>query len=93
MYKNIDEIVFINNLPTLDLHGFDRDTARVYINDFISENRKLKNSFLVIVHGIGSGVIKAETHKVLIKNKNVINFKLSNFNEGCTIVQIKIDFI
>lgn len=92
-YKNIDEIIFINNLPTLDLHGFDRETARVYINDFIKENKKLKNSFFIIVHGIGSGIIKHETQKVLMQNKDVINFKLANFNEGCTIVQIKIDFI
>lgn len=92
-YKNIDDIIFINNLPTLDLHGFDRETARVYINDFIKENQKLKNSFVIIVHGIGSGIIKAETHRVLMQNRSVIKFKTTNFNEGCTIVQLKIDFI
>ncbi len=92
MYKNIDEIIFIDNLPTLDLHGYDRETAKVYINDFIKENQKLKNSFIVIVHGIGTGVIRNITNQVLKNNKNVIEFKMSNFNEGCTLVHIKIDF-
>ena len=39
--------IFINNLPQLDLHGYDRESARVAINDFIKDSiRKnyLKNN-------------------------------------------------
>ena len=35
---NLSDIIFINNLPNLDLHGYDRETARVAINDFINDN-------------------------------------------------------
>ena len=31
----------IDNLPKLDLHGYDRQTAIVAINDFINDNIKL----------------------------------------------------
>lgn len=88
--KTLNDIVFINNLPSLDLHGYDRQTAKVLINDFINENIKLKNEFIVIIHGIGTGILKKETSNVLSLNKNVIDYKIYYFNEGSTIVQIKI---
>ena len=72
---NLNDIIFIDNLPSLDLHGFDRETARVAINDFINDNIKLKNKFIVIIHGIGSGILKDTTHLTLKKNKNVLEFK------------------
>lgn len=88
MKKTLDSIVFINNLPTLDLHGYDSDSARVAINDFIRDNITIKNEFLVIVHGIGSGIIRHVTIDTLSKNKKVLDFKSYMYNNGCTIVQI-----
>ena len=38
----LNDVVFIDNLPSLDLHGFDRVTAHMMINDFIKENVRLK---------------------------------------------------
>ena len=35
---SIDNIVFINNLPSLDLHGFTKDFAIIAINEFIKDN-------------------------------------------------------
>ena len=86
----LKDILFIDNLPKLDLHGFDRETARVEVNDFINENQKLKNEIFVIIHGIGSGVVKKTTHETLKKNKKVIEFKTFYNNNGSTIVKIKI---
>ena len=54
---NLDDVIFNSNLPTLDLHAFDRDTARVKILEFINDNLILKNEIICIVHGIGSGVL------------------------------------
>lgn len=85
---NLNDIIFINNLPTLDLHGFDRQTAKVAIDDFINDNIKMKNSFIVIVHGIGSGILKDTTQKTLAINKKVIEYKIYPFNVGCTIAKI-----
>jgi dsDNA-specific endonuclease/ATPase MutS2 len=86
--KSLNEVIFIDNLPTLDLHGFDRQTACVAINDFIKDNFKMKNEFLVIIHGIGSGVIKNTTIETLRKNKYVKEYKLHYFNDGCTILML-----
>ncbi len=86
----IENIVFIDNLPKLDLHGFDRETTRVAVCDFIRDNIRMKNEFINIVHGIGSGVVKAAVNDELRRNKNVINFKTYYYNQGCTIVKIKI---
>ncbi len=87
---NINDIIFIDNLPKLDLHGFTKDEANVLINDFINDNIKLKNEFIIIVHGIGSGILRLQTKETLSKNKNVLEFKTYYYNQGCTIVKIKI---
>lgn len=83
------EIIFTESLPTIDLHGLDRDTARVYVNDFIRDNVKLKNEIIVIIHGIGSGILKQEVHKTLSKSKHVVEYKTLYNNNGSTIVKIK----
>ncbi len=82
-------IMLYNNLPTLDLHGTDRDYARILINDFILDNFKMKNKKLIIIHGIGSGIIRNTCQETLKKNKFVLEFKIDNFNAGQTIVILK----
>ena len=89
--NKLNEVIFLNSYPSLDLHGYDRDTARVAINDFINDNITMKNEIIVIIHGVGQGILQKQTHETLRKNKNVIAFKQDNFNNGCTLVQIKID--
>lgn len=82
--------IFTKNLPSLDLHGETRDTARVLINDFIRDNIKMKNDKIIIIHGIGTGILKRETQNVLRNNKSVIEFGIDYMNEGSTIVRLKI---
>lgn len=86
---SIDNLIFIDNLPKIDLHSLDRDTARVYINDFINDNIKMKNEFVVIVHGNGSGILRKVTFEELRKNKKVIEYKTFYNNTGCTIAKLK----
>lgn len=87
---NLNSIVFPDLLPKVDLHGLDRDSARVAIQDFIRDSIKQKHAFILIVHGIGSGILYRATLDALKKDKNVQDFKLLNGNIGCTIVQIKV---
>jgi DNA mismatch repair protein MutS2 len=82
--------IFLNRYPSIDLHGFDRDSARVSVNDFVDENVFLKNEMIVIIHGIGTGIVKKEVHEALRVNKNVLEYKTDNFNSGCTVVKLKI---
>lgn len=90
---NINNIIFTNNLPSIDLHGLDEATACVYIKDFINDNIKMKNKFIVIIHGRGSGIIKKATHNILRKNKHVINYRLCYPNIGSTLVELSVDFL
>lgn len=88
---NLNALLFIERYPKLDLHGYDQQTARVAIEDFIRDNVKLKNEFCLIIHGIGTGVIRKTTHETLRKNKNILQYQTHYFNLGCTIVQLKFD--
>lgn len=87
----LNDVIFIDSLPSIDLHGVDRVTARMMITDFVSENYRLKQNIFVIVHGIGSGVLYRETCDTLRKNKHVVAFKTYYYNNGCTIVEIEIN--
>ncbi len=86
----LKDVIFIDNFPKIDLHGYDRETSRVMVNDFINDNIKLKNDIIVIVHGIGEGILRKETHETLRKNRNVIEYKTFYNNLGSTVVKLKI---
>ena len=81
-------IQLYSNLPTLDLHGMDREYARILINDFVKDNYLGKNRKIVIIHGNGTGIIKKTTQDTLRRNKLVEEFHIDNFNDGMTIVTI-----
>lgn len=81
-------IMLYDNLPSLDLHGIDRDYAKILINEFINDNYKIKNKKIIIIHGIGTGIIRKTTQEILKNNKLVESFKIDNFNPGITVVNI-----
>lgn len=87
MKTSFDDI-FINNFPSLDLHGEIKDSARVLIKEFLYDNYVLKNEKIVIIHGIGTGAIKEEVTKVLKLSKYVKEFHLNRYNPGCTLVYL-----
>lgn len=87
----LNDIVFIDSYPKIDLHGFDRESARVAIQDFIRDEIKLKQPIIVVVHGCGSGVLRKTCHEILRKNKKVLDFKTFYYNPGCTIALLSID--
>ena len=82
--------IFLERYPSMDLHGYDRDSARMATNDFVLENIILGNETIVIVHGKGEGIVKKEVHEALRINKNVIDYKTDNFNDGVTVVRLKL---
>ena len=85
---SLDSIVFINSFPTIDLHGYTREIAIIAIKEFINDNVKMKNEFIVIVHGKGTGILKETCLNVLKKNKYVKDYKIWYLNDGCTVVQL-----
>ena len=68
-------MMLYDNLESLDLHGIDRDYARILINDFIRDNYNIKNTKVVIIHGIGTGIIRKTTTETKKKNKFFNFFK------------------
>lgn len=85
------EDIFLRKLPSIDLHGYDKESARVATNDFIDDNLILRNSKLLIIHGKGTGLVKKEVHNVLKKRKEVFDYYTYNNNDGCTIVHLMLD--
>ncbi len=82
---------FISKYRALDLHGETRDSIKILIDDFINDSIILKEEDVIIIHGIGSGIIKKKTYEILQSNKYVDSFKLNNSNLGMTIVKIHIN--
>ena len=85
------EDIFLKNLPRIDLHGFDTETARVATDDFINDNLILKNNKALIIHGKGTGLVKKSVHETLSRRKEVKKYHTDAFNDGCTIVYLNID--
>lgn len=81
--------MFYDNLPKLDLHGEERNVSRTLINQFISDNIILGSEKILIIHGIGTGIIKKVTHDILKHDKRVLKYYLSYNNPGCTVVELK----
>lgn len=81
--------IFLDILPKIDLHGFDRESARVRVNDFVDEAYQLGYKEILFIHGIGSGVVKEAVLETLRKNKKVLSYHIVGSNVGCTVANIK----
>ena len=80
--------IFLDILPKIDLHGYDRDSARVSVNDFVDEAYFMNYDKIVIIHGIGSGILREVVSDKKKKNKKVQSFNIVGSNIGCTLVKI-----
>ena len=89
----LKDVIFTDNLRKIDLHGYDRETARVEVEDFIKENIKLKNEIFIIIHGKGNGILRKTVHETLKKNKKVLEFKTLYNNVGTTLVKVSLEKI
>ncbi len=74
--------------PRLDLHGEVVAMVEVLVNQFINDNKKLKNEYIIIIHGKSTNILTKEVHRVLAVNKDVEKFYLNNWNLGETIVKL-----
>ena len=79
---------FLNILPSIDVHGFTRETVYVPVSDFINDNIKLRNKKIVIIHGIGYGILRDEINRRFNRDKRVKKLYLSIDNAGCTIIEL-----
>ena len=83
--------LILSSYPKIDLHGFDREYALYKVKEFINDCYKLNYEYIVIIHGIGTGILKNSVLDYLKKEKRVLEYKLDFMNPGCTIVRLKFD--
>lgn len=79
----------LSTVPSIDLHGEDRKSAEIIVKQFLNEQYMLKNYTMIIIHGIGTGILKKQVHEVLKHDKRVENYYIDFFNVGCTVVNFK----
>ncbi len=79
-----------SKIPSVDLHGMDREIAILTVKEFIEDCIKLKYQEIMIIHGIGSGILRKSVNNYLKTNKHVLQYKLDFMNPGCTIVTLNI---
>ncbi len=80
-----------NQYPKLDLHGEYAVTAYTVVHNFISDQIKLGEEFIILIHGKGTGVLKKEVHQILKQDPRVLEFHLDPFNLGQTIIHLKLE--
>lgn len=73
----------------VDLHGLDKISALIRVNEAINDNIILKKYGIIIVHGKGEGILKNAVHEYLKKDKRIEKYELDMYNDGATIVKIK----
>ncbi|CAN4078950.1 unnamed protein product [Withania somnifera] len=73
---------------TVDLRGLRVEDASHQLN--IAIDSRAPNSVLFVIHGMGTGVVKESTLKLLIDHPRVVKFEQeSPMNYGCTVAYIK----
>lgn len=78
--------------PEIDLRGMPLDEAEYVTEKFIDDAVLANIPSVVIIHGKGTGVLRAGIHQLLKKNRSVKSFRLGTFGEGeagVTIAEIK----
>ena len=85
------EKLILSSYPSIDLHGIDREYAVFKVREFIDDCYKLKYEKIVIIHGVGTGILKDTVRSYLQKEKRVLEYKLDFMNPGCTLVTLKFD--
>ena len=84
--------IFLDRYPQVDLHGLDRDSARMVTNDFVDENVFLGNEYVVIIHGIGSGILKKADGSIRnVFYKNGIKISEEEYNQDKGLINVIIN--
>ena len=76
--------------PKLDLHGEIVAMVDALVSEFINDNKLMKNEYIIIIHGKCTNILTKEVHRILRNNKDVLEYKLNNWNLGETIVRLKL---
>ena len=90
--KNIESASRRKAASEVDLRGMDVEQGLLEMDRFIDECVLLNLNTVSVIHGKGTGVLRAAVHQALKKNKAVKSFRLGVYGEGetgVTIVELK----
>ena len=78
--------------PELDIRGMMTDEAIPVLEKYIDNAQMAKLNTVTIIHGKGTGALRAAVHESLKRSRQVKSFRLGRFGEGengVTIVELK----
>lgn len=78
--------------PEIDLRGMTIDEAEYVTEKFIDDAILAGIPSVTIIHGKGTGALRAGIHQLLKRNKAIKSFRLGNFGEGeagVTVAELK----
>lgn len=83
--------MFSSSSPILNVHGETTDTVVFFLNDFIKDNIKLGNTYIGVIHGRSSNILRNRIHELLKRNPYVDSYRINIWNPGMTIIKLKTD--
>ena len=76
----------------LDIRGLETLEAESVVENYLDAAQRSKLGTVTIIHGKGTGALRAAVHQMLKKNKAVKSFRLGRYGEGeagVTVVELK----
>ena len=76
----------------LDIRGYETLEAESVVENYLDAASRSKLGTVTIIHGKGTGALRAAVHQLLKKNKQVKSFRLGRYGEGeagVTVVELK----
>lgn len=83
--------MILRRYPSLDLHGETRLSCQFLVEDFIKDHVRLKDRYVVIIHGKGKDILRKEVNSILKKNPYVESFCFDSISGGSTLVILRTD--
>ena len=78
--------------PELDIRGMMPDEADLVVERYIDNAYRAKLKTVTIIHGKGTGALRAAVQNMLRRNRLVKSFRLGRYGEGetgVTVVELK----
>ena len=76
----------------LDIRGLETLEAESVVENYLDAAQRSKLGTVTIIHGKGTGALRAAVHQMLKKNRAVKSFRLGRYGEGeagVTVVELK----
>ena len=87
-----DVVKFIEKTAAENQEQLETLEAESVVENYLDAAQRAKLGTVTIIHGKGTGALRAAVHQLLKKNKQVKSFRLGRYGEGeagVTVVELK----